>query len=310
MAKKSAIRMHDATANTHQAELAKMIRSLSYAKHIHDVFSDFVEVAALSISNAVDRHHYEKREARYLAVVGKYKREEVQMFPKMLATLVAAYQELFESGNRDDADLPPGGFTDVLGSLYMMFELGNDRTGQFFTPYHVSQLMARMVVGDGSDVRSKGFITLMEPACGAGGMVVAYADALLGAGINYQKAMHAICVDVDPRCVHMTYLQLSLLHIPAIVVHGNALSMEEWSHWYTPAHIVGGWRAKLARKREQERAEHEALALLSAPGGTTGQDVSPAAIAPVAPRSSSVTTEAPAGSREIDFRKLEQMALF
>ncbi|WP_240465925.1 N-6 DNA methylase [Burkholderia cenocepacia] len=310
MAKKSAIRMHDATANTHQAELAKMIRTLSYAKHTHEVFSDFIELAALSISNAVDRRQYEKREAQYLAVVGKYKREEVQMFPKMLARLIAAYEELFEAGSRDGAELPSGGFTDVLGSLYMMFDLGNARTGQFFTPYPVSQLMAKMLVGDGSDVRSKGFVTLQEPACGAGGMVVAYADALLGAGINYQKAMHAICVDIDVRCVHMTYLQLSLLHIPAIVVHGNALSVEEWSQWYTPAHIRGGWGAKLARRREHEDAEQEALALLSAPDEATAPDVSPAAIAPVAPPASSVTTQAPTASREIDFRKLEQMALF
>lgn len=47
----------------------------------------------------------------------------------------------------------------------------------------------------------------------------------------------------------MTYLQLALLHVPAIVVHGNALSLEEWEHWYTPAHVLGGWNARL-RQRE------------------------------------------------------------
>uniref|UniRef100_UPI003F494B27 hypothetical protein n=1 Tax=Cupriavidus taiwanensis TaxID=164546 RepID=UPI003F494B27 len=47
----------------------------------------------------------------------------------------------------------------------------------------------------------------------------------------------------------MTYLQLSLLHIPAIVIHGNALSVESWGTWFTPAHILGGWGAKLRRKR-------------------------------------------------------------
>jgi hypothetical protein len=81
-------------------------------------------------------------------------------------------------------------------------------------------------------------LRLNEPACGAGGMVIAYADALQSAVLNYQDSMHAICVDIDARCVHMTYLQLVLLHITAIVVHGNALSMEEWSRWYTPAHIM------------------------------------------------------------------------
>jgi hypothetical protein len=48
----------------------------------------------------------------------------------------------------------------------------------------------------------------------------------------------------------MTYLQLSLLHVPAIVVHGNSLSLEEFGHWYTPAHILDGWNWKLKRRSE------------------------------------------------------------
>lgn len=43
----------------------------------------------------------------------------------------------------------------------------------------------------------------------------------------------------------MAYLQLSLLHVPAVIVHGNTLSPEEWSHWHTPAHILGFWNARL-----------------------------------------------------------------
>lgn len=44
----------------------------------------------------------------------------------------------------------------------------------------------------------------------------------------------------------MAYVQLSLLHIPAVVIHGNTLALEERSHWLTPAHIMGGWEWKLA----------------------------------------------------------------
>ena len=57
----------------------------------------------------------------------------------------------------------------------------------------------------------------------------------------------------------MAYLQLALLHIPAIVVHGNALTGEEWEHWYTPAHVVGDWGARL-RQREAIQAMREMLA--------------------------------------------------
>ncbi|CAG9255109.1 hypothetical protein PUN4_230105 [Paraburkholderia unamae] len=80
-------------------------------------------------------------------------------------------------------------------------------------------------------------------------MVIATAEAFHDAGLNYQQAMHATCIDIDPCCVHMAYLQLSLLHIPAIIVHGNALTQEVWGHWFTPAHVLGGWSARLRSRR-------------------------------------------------------------
>jgi hypothetical protein len=44
----------------------------------------------------------------------------------------------------------------------------------------------------------------------------------------------------------MAYIQLSLLHVPAVIIHGDTLSLEEYAHWHTPAHILGGWRFRLA----------------------------------------------------------------
>ena len=43
--------------------------------------------------------------------------------------------------------------------------------------------------------------------------------------------------DLDIRCVHMTYLQLALAGVPAIVCHQNTLTNELWSVWKTPAFI-------------------------------------------------------------------------
>jgi hypothetical protein len=305
MAKKSAQLVQPLPAGHFQSELVKLIRSLSYSRHTHEVFSDFVEVAALSISNSVDKAHFEKREARYLEIIRKYKKDEVNLFPQMLGMLVLCYEEQLAASLSDESALSTGGLSDVLGTLYMTFELGNERAGQFFTPYHVSKLMAQMLIGDGAEVKQKGFLRLSEPACGAGGMVIAYADALLGAGINYQQSMHAICVDIDPRCIHMAYVQFALLHIPAVVVHGNALSLEEWGHWYTPAHILGGWRVRLARETEHEKARTEALALLNPPDAEHVPQIDPQPSDPV-PVVTAPATEPVA----IDFKKLEQLALF
>ena len=97
-------------------------------------------------------------------------------------------------------------------------------------------------------------------------MVIATAEAFRDEGINYQQAMHATCIDIDATAVHMAYVQLTLLHIPAIVIHGNALSLEQWGYWLTPAHVLGFWDAKLkrdasARQDWGEKADHAVPAM-------------------------------------------------
>ncbi|MXN76471.1 N-6 DNA methylase [Burkholderia sp. 4701] len=263
MSRKSAERKFVREADPHQAELVKLMKQFGYARQTTTVFADFVEMAAIALSNSVDKPQFDPWEKRYLEIVGKYTRDEVQLFARMFAELTLSFEHrLGANDGLPPGTLPgPGNLTDVLGETYMMLGMGNDRTGQFFTPYCVSRLMAGIAIGDRSKaIEQDGFIRLEEPACGAGGMVIAAADALLSIGENYQQTLHATCIDVDARCVHMTYLQLSMMHIPAIVVHGNALSGQVWGIWYTPAHILGGWRAKL-RQRRQADALRDVLAL-------------------------------------------------
>lgn len=226
----------------HARALLRLVEEAAYGRSRQQVFADFVELSCLAISNAVDRRQYEAREPRYLEIVGKYPREEVARFPRMLGHLTMALDDCCRSADLDD----------VLGKIYMQADFGNEWAGQFFTPFEISRLSARLVVGDGAKARELGFIDVLEPTCGSGGMVIALADALRDAGLSYQSAMHATCIDIDARCVHMTYLQLALLHIPAIVLHGNSLTDEVWSRWYTPAHVLGGWRRRLTERRASE----------------------------------------------------------
>ncbi|EJE6497691.1 SAM-dependent DNA methyltransferase, partial [Salmonella enterica] len=83
-------------------------------------------------------------------------------------------------------------------------------------------------------------------------MVIALAQEMQDAGINYQQHLHVTAIDVDPRAVHMAYVQFSLMHIPAVVIVGNSLTLEEREHWYTPAHVLGGWNMKLARRGAED----------------------------------------------------------
>lgn len=217
-------------------EMVTVIKGLSYRHTVWDVFSDFVEMAALSISNAIDKRQFETREARYLEIINKYNKEEQAEFPRLFALLVSELEK---------------GMSDVLGSLFHELELHNKYKGQYFTPYPISQMMAKITAP--SNVKAalgdKGFVTACEPTCGSGVMVIALAEAINETGQNYQQCLHVTAADLDLRCVHMAYVQLALYHIPAVVVHANTITLEEYSHWYTPAHILGQWECKLRHKK-------------------------------------------------------------
>ena len=68
-------------------------------------------------------------------------------------------------------------------------------------------------------------------------MLIAALEALKSLGVNYARNCFMEANDVDIRCVHMTYLQLALAGVPAIVRHQNTLTRECWSSWYTPAYL-------------------------------------------------------------------------
>jgi hypothetical protein len=223
----------------HQKELLKLFGPLAYRHSAWQVFVDFAEAAAISLSNAVDWAQRDPREERYMELIKRYKPEELATFPKMLVELTLALEK------------EP---CDVLGETFHDLELHNKWSGQFFSPYPLCRMMAKMTLGDEEDVRARisarGFVTAQEPCCGSGAMVIALAHEMRELGINYQQHLHVTAIDVDPKCVHMAYVQFALLHIPAVIIHGNALSLEEFGRWYTPAHVMDGWTWKLRRDPE------------------------------------------------------------
>lgn len=227
--------------------IVKGIESISYRHGSWRVFSDFVEAGAIALSNAVDWSQRDEREKRYLQIMGGYEKQEAARFPEVFGALVNAMES--------------AGHSDILGRVFHELELHNKWAGQFFTPYEICRMMAKMTALDDlqEKIKERGFVRMQEPCVGSGAMVIALANELKDAGINYQQTLHVTAIDVDLKCVCMAYIQLSLLHIPAIVVHGNTLTLETWSNWYTPAHILNGWDWKLRRTATQPVAEPEPI---------------------------------------------------
>lgn len=191
--------------------IVKTLKSMSGKYSTYDIFSDWVEVVALSIANSCRLVHdkvWKSRENRYFQIYAKYTKEEFECFSQCFAYLVLA----FENFN----------FEDVLGSIYMQLECGNKETGQFFTPYCVSRLMAKINIP--VDYDGKEVITVNEPTVGAGGMIIATAEVLYERGHNPQRCMKVIAQDLDWKAVYMSYVQFSLLGLNAVVAQGDTLT--------------------------------------------------------------------------------------
>lgn len=222
----------------HQKAIADKLRKIAHRHNLWRVFQDFVAMAALAFSVKADPSTAKDREAEYMRTIQGYTLEELKGFAECMGELVMA----MESGPQD-----------YLGSLYMQLELGNAWKGQFFTPYHLCKVMAAMQFTSAPElVARNGFVRVSDPCVGGGAMLIAAAEALQDAGINYQRHMFAIAQDLDITAVHMAYVQLSLMHVPALVYHGNTLAMEVRSTWKTLAYTMGGWANKLQRLRNAE----------------------------------------------------------
>ena len=106
-------------------------------------------------------------------------------------------------------------------------------------------MMGAMALHDSiSEIEKRGFIGALEPACGSGAMILGFAKAMLDADLNYGSQLVVLATDIDIKCTHMCFVQLSLYGIPAIVTHGNTITCEEYSRWYTPFYVLDGWHRR------------------------------------------------------------------
>lgn len=194
-------------------EIIKRIKSLSGSRSPYDVYCDWIKCMALSIQNSICFVHDEtwrKREEEFLAIMRLYA-EDSCCFAEMFALLT----ETLECN-----------IGDVLGEIYMESGCGNKNTGQFFTPFHLSELCANLNL-TGVDGTQK--VYLNEPSCGGGGMIIAAAKVLKDQGVEYQNCLRVVAQDLDWKAVYMCYVQLSLLGVDAVVVQGNTLQDPDWT---------------------------------------------------------------------------------
>lgn len=205
------------------------------ARHLHrwDVFSDFVRLAASELD--IVRVRTPDNIERCGKICARYGADDIRHFHELFNLMVSALEAKFH---------------DFIGSIFMELELGSGGMGQFFTPYSVQSMMARMLIpGIQEKITREGIATISDPACGSAGMIIAYAECLLEADVNPSAHLFASCIDIDPIAADMAFIQLSLLGIAAEVVTGNTLTMQFNRVRYTPAYYLNNFEERLNSQR-------------------------------------------------------------
>lgn len=219
-------------------EFLRIFNQLTNRHRSWDVWRDFITMYACALSNPVDKEHYDERESLYLRIIKKYNKQEQPLFSELAAHTVMALEENPEQ--------------DFLGSIFMSLNLGNQHNGQFFTPYHVCELMAEVTMQDVvSKIEKDGIITINDPCCGAGATLIAGIHAarkrLEKAGYNYQNHVLVVAQDIDMTVALMCYIQLSLLGVAGYIKIGNSLTDpitendSKENYWFTPMYFFPTW---------------------------------------------------------------------
>ena len=220
----------------------------------HDVWSDFVTMSACALSNAGDKSFFQEREEMYLAAVKRYTKDEADMLAQMLGYVIMALEENPEQ--------------DFLGEMFSGLNLHNEWKGQFFTPYHVGSFMAAINIESAKEeLKQKDYITVNDCCCGAGCLLIAFANEARKAKIDFQNRVIFVAQDLDFTAAMMCYIQLSLLGCKAIVKVGNSLTdpfvpadLEGKDVWYTPMYTCGnlfGLLSMMNYKEEQDNGNEE-----------------------------------------------------
>lgn len=206
MAKATAVRN---IRDDHQKAFLKIFNSLCGRFNRWQVWQDFVMVTAIEISNATDKQNAPERTKTYQTIISKYSDAEQEKFAELLGEVIMGMEQ-----NLDQ---------DFLGELYMLCELGNDASGQFFTPYDVCRCMVEISGESNPAAENAGFFSVADPACGAGALLIAFANLCRRKNICYHDKVLFVAQDIDLTVGLMCYIQCSFMGCAGYVVIGDTL---------------------------------------------------------------------------------------
>jgi len=220
--------------NQYVKDFIKILDNIKASKHSYEIFSDWlIMIAAALYSWKKDKNVEEE----YLQIAKQYTPDEIKKHNELLEITVNALEQ-----NEQD----------FLGEVFTFGELTNERNGQYFTPYNISRMITEMMVSEKEPKKGR-VIRINDPACGAGGMLIAGCEAMKKHDINYQQDVFFVGQDIDARCARMAFIQLSLLNAPALIICGNTLTMQTYWQRETFGYHLSGMDFRLRAEAMLEK---------------------------------------------------------
>ncbi len=224
------------------------LKGMDRTKDTYTNFSNFIELTYCAYAKpTATLERGEDLEKRYMAIVGQYDKLIIRTDMMELAKLTV--EGVMAGGN-------------FLGDAFQQLELQNKDAGQFFTPFALSRLSAELVfTGYEHIIEEKGFVTLSEPTCGGGSMILACADILQEKGFKLHHNLWVEAIDLADLPFKMCFIQLCMRGIPAQVFRGNTITLETFeaaSTWAVNAFLLKNGNPFPARSTA-ERSEPEII---------------------------------------------------
>lgn len=213
-------------------DFRRILESLSHRHDTRSVFDAFIRFAACALA-------VQTREAEYLEEVKHWEKPELDRFAEALGALVS--------------EMETRPFEDILGGYYMESALsskGQQWNGEFHTPKTICDLIGQMVMGD-TELPAEGPITVCEPACGAGAMILSLAQVCPPA---VRRRLRVTAIDINRTACDMAFINTTLWGIPTRIIHGNSLSLEYWAAW-SNIHYIAPWLPYALRNQTPEAME-------------------------------------------------------
>jgi type I restriction-modification system DNA methylase subunit len=214
------------------SDFRKILERLSHRHDTRHVFDAFTRFSACALAA-------QTREAEYLEEAKQWEKADLSLFAEAFGALVS--------------EMETRPFEDIIGGYYMDFALsskGQQWNGEFHTPKNVCDLMARMTLGDMA-LPTEGPITVCEPACGAGAMILSLAEAC---SPEVRRRLRVTAIDINRTACDMAFINTTLWGVPTRVIHGNSLSMECWAAW-SNIHYLMPWLPLALRIPSPEASE-------------------------------------------------------